>query len=343
MRNRDNDKKMNGRRFFRKVFYVGEVLFFAALPAAAFALSGYESDKRDDAIPPEPVVMVNAEPLNQKLPELVISVDGIINTGSRMPLCIGEHEDVSETMEQKAVYNEAEFLASEYVGEKYAYALTELAKEDTRVSDILANAQDYPVPLLEMLANYPETTDFVSAYPYEKDKEAAGTVGEIKQGEIPLLIQWDRRWGYAEYGDCIIANTGCGPTCLAMVIVGLTQDVTVTPKVVADYASAHNYYQSGAGTKWTLMSEGAEYFGVRGTELGLDRAEVFDCLEAGMPVICSVGRGDFTTNGHFIVLVGIEDGCIRVNDPNSCANSGKLWTYEELAPQIVNLWAFDKL
>ena len=51
-----------------------------------------------------------------------------------------------------------------------------------------------------------------------------------------------------------------------------------------------------------------------------------------------MGPGDFTTTGHFIVLSGCEDGLIKINDPNSYANSEKLWSYEEIADQIRNLW-----
>ncbi len=40
------------------------------------------------------------------------------------------------------------------------------------------------------------------------------------------------------------------------------------------------------------------------------------------------------------MLVGVEDGKIRVNDPNSRIRSEKLWDYETLAPQIKSLWAF---
>ena len=57
-------------------------------------------------------------------------------------------------------------------------------------------------------------------------------------------------------------------------------------------------------------------------------------------IICSVRPGDFTTTGHFILLAGLEEGGIRVNDPNSPQNSEKLWAYETLEPQIRNLWAF---
>lgn len=50
--------------------------------------------------------------------------------------------------------------------------------------------------------------------------------------------------------------------------------------------------------------------------------------------------GDFTSTGHFIVLVGIEDGKIRVNDPNSRARSQVLWEYDRLESQINNLWSY---
>ncbi len=68
----------------------------------------------------------------------------------------------------------------------------------------------------------------------------------------------------------------------------------------------------------------------------------FQYLKKGNPIICSMGPGDFTTAGHFIVLVGVEEGKIKVNDPNSKERSSKLWDYETLEPQIKNLWVFEK-
>ena len=63
-----------------------------------------------------------------------------------------------------------------------------------------------------------------------------------------------------------------------------------------------------------------------------------DALESGSPIILALGKGDFTSTGHYIVLAGMEDGLFRVNDPNSRLNSEKLWSYEELEPQIRNIW-----
>lgn len=51
-----------------------------------------------------------------------------------------------------------------------------------------------------------------------KDASPADTIGEVAAGEIPLLLQWDERWGYSVYGDNMIAVNGCGPTAVAMVV-----------------------------------------------------------------------------------------------------------------------------
>ena len=82
---------------------------------------------------------------------------------------------------------------------------------------------------------------------------------------------------------------------------------------------------------------------MEGENIALSKTSVFHALESGMPIICSMRPGDFTTAGHFIVLTGIEEGKIKVNDPNSKKNSEKLWDYDTLEPQIKNLWAFQKI
>ena len=76
-------------------------------------------------------------------------------------------------------------------------------------------------------------------------------------------------------------------------------------------------------------------------ELPLSQSVMENALAAGEPIICSVGPGDFTTSGHFIVLAGLEDGKFQVRDPNRRSTSEKLWDYDTLAGQITNLWAFS--
>ena len=92
------------------------------------------------------------------------------------------------------------------------------------------------------------------------------TIGEVAAGEIPLLLQWDERWGYSVYGDNMIAVNGCGPTAVAMVVSGLLCDPSVTPYKVAKFAEEQGYYAGESGTSWTLMSEGVQSFGIWGEE-----------------------------------------------------------------------------
>ena len=66
-------------------------------------------------------------------------------------------------------------------------------------------------------------------------------------------------------------------------------------------------------------------------------------LKAGKPIICSVGPGDFTTKGHFIVISQMQNGMFVVNDPNSKKNSDIPWSYEQLSPQIKSMWNFSLL
>lgn len=222
-------------------------------------------------------------------------------------------------------------------------SLAVMALVNPKVREIMANKDRYPEQLIELLQNNEETVDFVFDYPEKKDTAPADTVGEVVQGQVPLLLQWDERWGYAFYADDMIAVNGCGPTAIAMVAAGLTGDNTVTPYKVAQFSAGNGYYAGDSGTSWSLMTEGAQQFGIYGEEMGLSEDEVFSALENGHPIICSMRPGDFTTTGHFIVLTGVEDGKIRVNDPNSRVRSGKLWDYSRLEYQINNLWVYTAM
>lgn len=196
----------------------------------------------------------------------------------------------------------------------------------------------YPAELLELLERNPETEEFVLDYPLHVQQEPDLSAYDRSAG-VPLFLQWDSQWGYTAYGSGMLAVTGCGPTCLAMVGYYLTGEERFTPDRVAAFALAHGYYSYGNGSRWTLISRGGLQLGLDVTELPLDQACIEQNLEAGNPIICVVGPGDFTTDGHFIVLAGIRDGKITVNDPNSKLNSGRLWAYEEIQDQIEALWA----
>lgn len=194
----------------------------------------------------------------------------------------------------------------------------------------------YPEDLIELLEINPETADFVLNYPFREEMEI--DLSGYGRDTVPLFLQWDPMWGYEPYGSGCIGQTGCGPTCLAMAGYYLTGDDSFNPKTMADFAGENHYYASGYGSSWTLISEGGEKLGLTVRELPLVKGKMVKAVESGHPVILALGKGDFTSSGHYIVLTGMEDGAFRVNDPNSRVRSEKLWTYEELEGQIRNIW-----
>lgn len=213
------------------------------------------------------------------------------------------------------------------------------------VDDIIMNISKYPKKLLELAVKNPETIDFVSNYPkHDNDTEATGRLSakEIGNG-IPSLQQWDSRWGYIKYGDTIIGVNGCGPTCLAMVYAGITKDTAMTPADIAQYCSNNNYYNSDTGTSWTLMTEGAKDLELSVRKVSVNASAIKNELKQKRPMICSMSPGDFTTEGHFIVIRGIDSkGRLIINDPNSIANSKRRWQVARVVKQIKAAWSYSQ-
>ncbi len=162
-------------------------------------------------------------------------------------------------------------------------------------------------------------------------------------GGIPRLFQTDSRWKKKTYGTNVMEINGCGPTCLSMVYCGLTGDTDWNPYAVAKMAEEKGYYVSGVGTSWELMTDGAKRLGLQAEQVAFSENAIRDALEFGQPIICAMGPGDFTTEGHFIVLIDVdEEGKILVNDPNSKELSEKAWELERLMGQMKNLWKYKK-
>lgn len=207
---------------------------------------------------------------------------------------------------------------------------------------IRSHPDQYPDFMVQLLDRYPETLPFVYDYPKAKDKEVSIDLSdEVTRGTVPLFLQWDERWGYREYGNDLMAITGCGPTCLSMVLCALTGDADWSPWAVAQYADKNGYYVEGTGTAWALMSQGAAELGLSAEEMSLSESGIRERLSMGQPIICSMGPGDFTTAGHFVVLSGLnDDGTIQIRDTNSPKNSDQSWELSRLMNQMRNLWAY---
>lgn len=212
--------------------------------------------------------------------------------------------------------------------------------EERKKKYISEHPSEYPAKLLELLEKNPELLDYVFYYPMRSSLKAEiDLTEEMESDSVPRLYQWDLRWGYEPYAGGMVGYTGCGPTCLSMVALHLTKNAEYTPAYVAAVAEKEGYSVKGTGTSWELMSRGCKLFGLHATELPLDDNRMMSELANGHPIICAMGKGDFTENGHFIVISGYLGGFL-VNDPNSSVRSEKVWSFDELRPQIRNLWAY---
>ena len=240
-----------------------------------------------------------------------------------------ETKEASLTKEQKELYR----MASPHI---------ETQKERIERVRMEATAAGYPEGVIELLDKNPATVSYVEDYGEKQGQIYAEDIGDdYVDGQIPLLIQWDERWGYAPYGTSVVAVSGCGPTCMAMVAAGLRHDPTITPAKVAEYGTQNQYVDEENNTYWAFMQEAGKNWGLSCYSGFLSEEELSAELSAGHPVICSMGPGYFTQNGHFIVMTGYENGQIRINDPFSTENSGRTWTYGEIHDQIKAMWVYQ--
>lgn len=213
-----------------------------------------------------------------------------------------------------------------------------------KAARIYKNRNQYSETLLAAYLNNPEMEDFMIGYLKADLPQYAAQEGFTSQEltqQFPLFLQWDKRWSYVSYGGSMIGLSGCGPTCLSMVLVSLTGQSDQTPDAVARFSEERGYYVEGSGTAWSLMTEGASLLGLYARELSLDETVMKSALDSGNPIICSMGPGDFTTQGHFIMIYGYDENGFWINDPNCIARSGKSWTFDTLRGQIKNLWAYS--
>lgn len=201
------------------------------------------------------------------------------------------------------------------------------------------NPSDYPNELVAMLERNPETRDFVLNYPLKKDAKFDCTVTLPEDGSVPLFLQWDERWGYLEYSGELLGLSGCGPTTLSMAAAYLLKNETLSPAYIAKFSDENGFSSYKNGSAWTLMSEGPKRLGLRSEELPLWETSMANALAENKLIICAMGKGDFTSSGHFILICGYENCLFSVRDPNSRARSERLWSYDTLSAQIDGMWA----
>jgi hypothetical protein len=145
--------------------------------------------------------------------------------------------------------------------------------------------------------------------------------------EVQYYNQLDVRWKDLLYGvTSTIGEAGCGPTSLAIVVSSLTNQM-IDPVQMCQWSYDNGYLCEGSGSYHSLIPEGGRHFGLTVEGCTIDEPQrIVDALSSGKLVVAIMGKGTFTTSGHFLVMRGVTaDGKILVADPASKSKSEKEW------------------
>ena len=122
---------------------------------------------------------------------------------------------------------------------------------------------------------------------------------ENKQLKVVYYNQAD--YPGKKIGGSTIQAAGCGPTAVAVCYSSLTGKKADVPKMCKQ-AYKHGWYYTGQGCSHSVVPGLSKLYGMECKGLGMDKDAVEKALRAGHPVVALMGPGDFTKNGHFVVL-----------------------------------------
>jgi hypothetical protein len=166
--------------------------------------------------------------------------------------------------------------------------------------------------------------------------------------EQPIsFMQKDDEWGselYTITGDRsqTIAESGCGPTCMAMVLNYYISD-EITPLHTAEFALENNYRTARQGTSWLYFSAMADEYDLEFLQTASSK-EALEWMKTKEDplVICSMTPGLWTSRGHYILLWNVEDGVAHINDPASEKQERIENLYKYMASQCKQYFCFNK-
>lgn len=277
---------------------------------------------------------------------LVAGVRGCMAAGAAAPAPDEADQAPVQQQAQRDPIDEDELKA--VLGDELAARLVQAAETSDDVAWIAAHPDAYAGDgeavqhkLLKLAAVEPEAVSFVRTFPDAYPAESALGTDDPASGEVPRLYQWDSRWGSTVYSSTAFALTGCCPTSLSMVYQGLTGKGDLSPYDMGKRASDGGYETAFDGTDATFLVNEAASLGLSCEALAADADSVRSALEGGAVLICNVGPGDFTDNGHFFVITGIDDeGNLAINDPYSAERSNRAWDVDTVLGQTIGLWAY---
>lgn len=131
-------------------------------------------------------------------------------------------------------------------------------------------------------------------------------------------------------------------------MIATLQDNNVTPVTTALWSMAHAYKALNQGTYYSYFVPQMSAYGVAckrlntsnlyGKSSSAAHTEALNALKNGDWVIACMGKGNWTSSGHFILLYGYENGYVYINDPASTKAARVKNTWALFARQVKYMW-----
>ncbi len=177
---------------------------------------------------------------------------------------------------------------------------------------------------------------------------------EYKMVKMVDYKQNDSRWGdlpYAVDGEkSTIKSAGCGPTALANVLAAIVSPY-IDPVTLASWARMKNYKVKASGTSYSFFVPCAAAYGVKVRRINTSNiygnsnspyhVQVLSELLAGNWVIACMGKGNWTSSGHYVTVYGYKNGMVYINDPASTKESRACNTWEYFRKQVKYYWVVE--
>lgn len=168
-----------------------------------------------------------------------------------------------------------------------------------------------------------------------------------------IYKQYDPRWAKKPYqvpGEkTTIQKSGCGPTCAAMLIETITGK-SFTPEEACAWSLEHGYKALKQGTYYSYFKPQFAAFGISCNQLSWintygkpeheNHEMAFSMLKEGYYLIALMGKGQWTSSGHYVV-VWWEDGKVRINDPASSKDARENGDLRTFKSQVKYYWWVD--
>ena len=160
-------------------------------------------------------------------------------------------------------------------------------------------------------------------------------------------LQTDSRWknkSYAVSGESsTIGSAGCGPSCAAMVLAEFV-DPKITPVETCAWSLKNGYKALRQGTYYSYFEAQGKAYGLRWEQLSWSNIygnpnhsvhkKALEYIKNGDYVIALMGKGRWTSSGHFVLWYGIDGNDVLINDPNSTKSNRLRADFNTFASQV---------